>query len=132
MNGTRSRFWRLIGEMVETATTYGSVAGGAAPSPYVPDVDAQLTGIRVMVGRQAATSLTNNFQIRLTSTTFQPNTIHVGGVGVGLATAPSAVAQFDFDVNQPVKAGVPITVEGRNTFSNAVSPDNLIFGLFEI
>lgn len=131
MNG-KFRFWRLIGEMIETATQYGSVAGLAAPSPYVPDVDAQLIGIRVLVGRQAATSLTNNFQIRLTSTTFQPNTIHVGGVGVGLGTAPSSYAQFDFDVSQPVKAGVPITVEGRNTFANAVTPDNLIFGLFEI
>jgi len=133
MNNTRGKFWRLIGEMVETATTYGPVAGAAAPSPYVPDVDAQLVGIRVMVGRQAATSLTNCFQVRITCTTFNPNTLHVTGVGVGLSTAPAAEPfAFDFEVNQPVKAGVPITIEGRNTYANGVTPDNLIMGLFEI
>jgi len=129
----KNRFWRLIGEMVETATTYGAVAGAAAPSPYVPDVDAQLVGIRVLIGRQTASSLTNNFQVRITCTTFNPNTIHVGAVGTGLQTAPANIPnQVDFDVMQPVKAGVPITIEGRNTYANAVTPDNLIFGLFEI
>ena len=129
----KNRFWRLIGEMVEVAVTYGAVAGAAAPSPYVPDVDAMLVGVRVLTGRQAATSLTNNYQIRLTCTTFTPNTIHVVGVGSGLQTAPAFVpGQVDFDVNQPVKAGVPVTIEGRNTYANAVTPDNLIMGLFEI
>lgn len=127
------RFWRLIGEMVETATTFGAVAGAAAQSPYTPDIDANLIGIRVLSARQAATSLTNGFQIRITCTTFNPNTIHVGGVGTGLQTAPAQVTPpIDFDVNQPVKSGVPITIEGRNTYANAVTPDNLIFGLFEI
>lgn len=129
----KARFWRLMGEMVETATTYGSVAGAAAPSPYVPDIDATLVGIRVLTGRQAATSLTNNYQIRLTATSFLPNTIHVCGTGTGLQSAPAHVAnQVDYDVNQPVKSGVPITVEGRNTYANAVTPDNLILGLFEV
>jgi hypothetical protein len=126
------RFWRLIGEMVETATTYGPVLGAAAPSPYVPDVDANLIGIRVLPARQAATSLTNAFQIRLTCTTFNPNTIHVCGVGSGLQTAPAQEPiGTDYDINQPVKAGVPVTIEGRNTYANAVTPDNLIMGLFE-
>jgi hypothetical protein len=129
----KNRFWRLLGEMVETAVTYGAVAGAAAPSPYVPDVDAQLVGIRVLTGRQTASSLTNDFQIRLTCTTFTPNTIHVCGIGSGLQTAPAEVPNHvDFDVNQPVKAGVPITIEGRNTYANGVTPDNLIMGLFEI
>jgi hypothetical protein len=129
--GASNLFWRLIGEMVETATTYGAVAGAAAPSPYIPDVDAQLIGIRVITGRQTASSLTNNYQIRLTCTTFQPNTIHVGAVGSGLQTAPAQEpVTVDFQVNQPVKAGVPVTIEGRNTYANGVTPDNLIFGLF--
>ena len=124
-------FWRLIGEMVETATTYGAVAGAAAPSPYVPDVDAQLIGIRVITSRQTASSLTNAQQIRITCTTFNPNTIHVGTTGTGLQTAPAfAEGPIDFQVSQPVKAGVPITIEGRNTYANAVTPDTLIFGLF--
>jgi hypothetical protein len=127
------KFWRLIGEMVETATTYGAVAGAAAPSPYVPDVDAKMIGIRVLAGRQTASSLTNNFQVRLTCTTFNPNTLHVGGVGSGLQTAPAQEPiPVDFEVDQPVKAGVPITIEGRNTYANAVTCDNLIFALFQI
>lgn len=133
-NGSgKSKFWRLIGEMVETATTYGPVAGAAAPSPYVPDVDAQLVGIRLIPGRQAATSLVNGQQIRMTCTTFTPNTIHVASSGSGLQTAPvTQPTTVDYEVNQPVKAGVPITIEGRNTYANAVTPDTLIMGLFEI
>lgn len=130
--GGKARFWRLIGEMVEAATTFGPVAGAAAPSPYVPDIDAQLVGIRVIPGRQAATSLTNGFQIRLTCTTFLPNTIHIAAVGSGLQTAPAQEpVAIDFDVNQSVKAGVPVTIEGRNTYVGTVTPDNLIMGLFE-
>lgn len=128
----KNRFWRLIGEMVETATTYGPVAGAAAPSPYTPDVDANLVGLRVLTGRQTASSLTNDYQVRMTCTTFNPNTIHIAGVGTGLQTAPANLPnQFDFEVFQPVKAGVPITIEGRNTYANAVTPDNLIMALFE-
>lgn len=129
---TKNRFWRLIGEMVETATTYGAVAGAAAPSPYVPDVDANLVGIRIIASRQTASSLTNAQQIRLTCTTFNPNTLHVAITGTGLQTAPAFVMnQLDYDVNQMVRAGVPITIEGRNTYANAVTPDTLIMGLFE-
>jgi hypothetical protein len=127
------RFWRLMGEMVETAVTYGPVAGAAAPSPYVPDVDANLVGLRVLTSRQAATSLTNAQQIRLTCTTFNPNTIHIAALGSGLQTAPAQPPpNIDYDINQPVKAGVPITIEGRNTYTGAVTPDTLILGLFEI
>ena len=127
------KFWRLLGEMVETGVAYAPVAGAAAPSPYTPDVDSTLIGVRVVSARQAASSLTNAYQIKLTSTTFTPNVIHVGGYGTGLQTAPAFTSnQLDFDMNQPVKAGVPITIEGRNTYANAVTPDNLIFGLFQI
>lgn len=132
MTNGKTRFWRLLGEMVETGTAFAPVAGAAAPSPYVPDIDAFLMGIRVIPSRQAATSLTNGFQIQLVCTTFHPNTIHVAASGVGLATAPAAdVLPVDYEVNQPVRAGVPITIQGRNTYANAVTPDNLIMGLFE-
>ena len=127
------KFWRLLGEMVETGTSYAPVAGAAAPSPYVPDVDALLIGIRVIPSRQAATSLTNAQQIQLVCTTFSPNTIHVAVSGVGLATAPAAdVLPVDYEVSQPVKAGVPIVIQGRNTYANGVTPDTLIMGLFSI
>lgn len=127
------KFWRLLGEMVETATTYGPVAGAAAPSPYAPDIDAKLIGIRVIPGRQAASSLVNNVQITLTCTTFVPNTIHVGASGSGLQTAPAQEPMpIDFEVDQPVKAGVQIAILGRNLYTNGVTPDVMIFGLFQI
>ena len=122
-----------MGEMVETAVTYGAVAGAAAPSPYVPDVDANLIGLRVICGRQTASSLINDVQVRITCTTFNPNTMHVCAVGSGLQTAPAELPNaIDYDVNEPVKAGVPVTIEGRHTYANAVTPDILIVGLFEI
>jgi hypothetical protein len=127
------RFWRLMGEMVETATTYGALAGVAAPSPYTPDVDATLIAIRVISTGQAASSLVNSAQIRLTCTTFTPNTIHVVTHGCGLRTAPANVPiPIDYPVSQPTKAGVPITLEGRHPYTNAVTPDILVLGLFEI
>lgn len=127
------KFWRLLGEMVETGTAWAPVAGAAQTSPYVPDVDATLVGIRVIAARQAATSLTNGVQIRLTCTTFSPNTLHVAIAGSGLQTAPAIVAPvIDYEVSQPVKSGVPITIEARNTYANAITPDNLIMGLFEV
>lgn len=128
-----TKFWRLLGEMAETGTAFAAVAGAAAPSPYTPDIDAQLVGIRVITGRQTASSLTNGYQVRLNCTTFLPNAIHVASVGSGLQTAPAFTPnQMDYEVNQPVKSGVPITIEGRNTYANAVTPDNLIMGLFQI
>jgi len=124
-------YWKLLGEMVETGTSFASVAGAAAPSPYIPVADGTLMGLRIMVARQAATSLTNAFQIKLTCATFGPvQSIDIVGVGVGLATVPAAEPfAFDFQINQPIKAGIPITIEGRNTYANSVTPDNLIMGL---
>lgn len=127
------RFWKLLGEMVETTTTWAAVAGAGAPSPYSPVVDAQLVGIRLIPGRQAASSLINNVQVRLTSATFLPvNQIEVGASGSGLQTAPAQEPMpVDFEVNVAVKAGTPIVIEGRNLYPNAVTPDIMIFGLFE-
>jgi hypothetical protein len=128
----KTRFWRLLGEMVETGTAYAPVAGAAAPSPYTPDVNANLVGLRLIAGRQTASSLVNDVQVQLVCTTFKPNTIHVCGVGTGLQTAPATESiPYDFEVNQPVTAGVPIVIQGRNTYANAVTPDVLIMGLFE-
>lgn len=127
------KFWRLLGEMVETGTAYAPVAGAAAPSPYQPDIDARLIGIRVITSRQTASSLTNGQQIKVTCTTFTPNVIHVATSGTGLQTAPAFLAnQMDYDMDEPVKSGVPIVIEGRNTYANAVTPDTLIMGLFQV
>lgn len=127
-----TKFWRMLGEMVETGTSYAAVAGAAAPSPYIPDIDATLIGLRVITSQQAATSLTNAFQIRLACTTFTPNVIEIGSSGTGLKTVPSFLPnQMDFEVSQPVKSGVKIAIDGRNLYANCVTPDNQIYGLFQ-
>jgi hypothetical protein len=129
-----AKFWRLIGEMVETGTAYAPVMGAAAASPYTPDVDARIIGIRTICSRQTASSLTNAQQIRLTSTTFTPaNTVHVCANGSGLQTAPAQeTPPLDFELDLQVKAGVPIVIEGRNTYANAVTPDTLIMAEFMV
>lgn len=126
------KYWRVIGHYTGEAQTYEALSGGFQASPYTPDEDARLTGLRIMVAPEAATSLVEGFQIRLTCTTFKPNTIHVGGIGNGLATVPAIPAPvIDYPVDQPVKSGVPITLEGRHTVATAVTMNALILGQFE-
>lgn len=126
------KYQRLIAELTGEATTWEAAAGAGQTSPYTPDEDARLKGLRLMVGRTAATTLTGQVQVRLSCTTFKPNTIHVGAVGSGLQTAPAFPAPiYDFEVDQPVKAGVPITIESRCLVANDVTNDIMVFGFFE-
>jgi hypothetical protein len=127
-----SKYWRLLGDYNGEAQTYEAVAGALQTSPYTPDSDGKLKGIRVLVGGEAATSLVEGVQIRLSCTTFTPNVIHVAGNGNGIRTAPATpITPVDYEVDQPVKAGVPITVEGRHAVATAVTNHTLIMGLFE-
>jgi len=128
-------YWRLLGEYDAETTAYTALAGTPA-SPYTPDETGRLTALRVIVNRSAATSLINHVQFRLTCTTFKPNSIEVGGQGSGLQTAPAfqsgVAAVTDWDVMQPVQAGVPITVEGRNkTADTPVTVSVHLYGRFE-
>ncbi len=126
------KYWRLMGHYNGEAQTYEALAGAFQASPYVPDEDARLRGLRVIPGGEAATSLVEQFQIRITCTTFKPNTIHVGGSGGGIRTAPAFQPQpFDFEIDQPVKSGVPITLEGRHAVATAVTTNIQVYGLFE-
>lgn len=127
-----SKYWRLIGHYNGESQTYEALAGAFQTSPYTPDADGKLLGVRVMIGGEAATSLVEGVQFRLTSTTFTPNTIHVAGMGNGLRTAPAMYEGYpvDFEVDQPVKAGVPITVEARHNVATAVTAQAFLLGLF--
>lgn len=126
------KYYRLLGEYDAETTTFSGCAGAAQASPYTPDEDARLTGLRIIPSRTAASTLTDHVQFRLTCTTFKPNTIHAGVSGSGLQTAPAfQPKEIDFDVDQPVKAGVPITVEGRCILANQVTNDILVYGRFE-
>lgn len=129
------RYWRMLGQYDAETTTYGSFAGTPA-SPYTPDEDSRLLALRTVVNRSAATSLINHVQIRLTCNTFKPNSIEIGAQGSGLQTAPALqsgeTATTDWQVDQMVKAGVPITLEGRNvTADTPVTVSVLVYGLFQ-
>ena len=127
------RFWRLIGRYDAESTTYSEVAGTGGASPYAPDFTGKLVGLRGIAGGGAATTLINHVQVRLTCATFKPNAIECAAQGGGLMTAPAIIPPaLDWQVDQPVQAGVPITVEARNmTADTPVSVDVQLYGCFE-
>lgn len=127
-----SKYWRLLAHDIDEGTAYVAAAGTLQTSPYTPDEDARLIGLRVVIGRAAATTLTDEVQFKMTCTTFKPNTLHAMGVGTGLQTAPAVGAPVvDHVVDQAVKAGVPITIEARRGNGSGVTNNNYLMGLFE-
>lgn len=125
------QYWKVIGHYNGEATTYEALAGTFQASPYTPEEDGTLVGIRLITAPEAATSLVENFMIRLSCALWKPNTIHVAGCGNGLATVPAIPAPvIDYSVNQQVKAGVPITLEGRHAVATAVTANIMVMGLF--
>jgi len=130
------RYWKLLAQYDAESTTYTEFAATGYTSPFNPVEDCRLKGIRVIVNRSAASSLINHVQVKLTSSTFVPNSIECGVQGSGLQTAPALqsgwTAQQDWDVDQPCRAGVPITLEGRNvTADTPVTVTVLVYGLFD-
>lgn len=126
--------WRCLGRYDAETTTYSECAVSGFTSPYTPEFDGKLSALRVMYCGGAATSLFDSVQFKLTCNTFKPNSIECGGMGTGIRTAPAfAVPPQDWVVDQPVKAGVPITIEGRITSAETnVTVDVGIWGMFEL
>jgi len=127
------KYWKLIGHSVGEATSYEAAAGAGQTSPYTPIENARLIGLRVMEGSAAVTTVTTVMQWKLTCSTFKPNSIEVALAGSGLHTAPRAPAADQiFIVDQPVMAGVPITVETRilGAYTD-VTNECFLWGLFE-
>lgn len=128
-----SRYWRLLGHYNGESQTFEALAGTFQTSPYQPDADGRLRGVRVMLGGEAATSLVEGVQIRLSCAAWTPNEMHVGAMGNGLRTVPATPqgTPVDFECDQPVKAGVPIKIEGRHNVATAVTAQAFVFGLIE-
>jgi hypothetical protein len=125
------KYWRVIGHYNGEAQTFEALAGTFQTSPYSHDEDARLVGIRLITAPEAATSLVEGFQVRLSCAAWKPNVMHVAGCGNGLATVPAIPAPIvDYDVDQPVKAGVPITIEARHAVATAVTANVLVLGCF--
>lgn len=126
------KYWRLIGHYNGESQNFESLAGSFQTSPYTPEQDGQMIGIRLLTAPEAATSLVEGFQIKLTCSTFSPNSVEVCGIGNGLATVPAVPAPVvDYLMDQPVKAGVPIKLEGRHVVATVVTANILVMGLFE-
>lgn len=126
------KYWRVIGHYNGESQTFEALAGTFQASPYVPDEKCRLRGIRVLPASEAATSLMEGFQIRLSCTAWKPNVMHVAGAGTGLRTVPAfPLPHTDYDVDQPCEPGVPITIEGRHAVATAVTANVIILGLFE-
>lgn len=130
------KYWKLLGQYDAETTTYSEFAVSGMASPYTPIEKATLVGLRAVVNRSAASSLINHVQFKLTSATFKPNSIECGVQGSGLQTAPALqsgdTAKIDWEVSQPVDAGVPITLEGRNvTADTPVTVSVVLYGCFQ-
>lgn len=128
------KVWRCLGQYDAETTSYSALAVSGFASPFTPDFNGRLKGLRTMMNRSAATSLVNHVEFRLSCASFNPNTIEVGLGGGGLQTAPAIQPKADdWEVDQPIVAGVPITIEARNvTADTPVTVSALIYGLFEV
>jgi len=128
------RTWRVLGQYDAETTTYSAFAVAGMASPFTPDFSGMLVGLRAVPNRSAATSLINHVQFKLTCSNWRPNTIEVGCQGTGIQTAPaSEMNPMDWAVQQPIQAGVPITLEGRNiTADTPVTVSALLYGCFEV
>lgn len=126
------KYTRVIGHYNGESQNYEALAGTFQTSPYVPDEKCRLKGIRVITNGEAATSLTEGVQYRLSCTAWKPNVLHIVGSGNGLRTAPAAPQPIiDYEVDQPCEPGVPITIEGRHVTATAVTHNSLLVGYFE-
>lgn len=128
------RTWRLLGQYDAETTTYSAFAVAGMASPFTPDFNGVLVGLRAVPNRSAATSLLNHVGFKLTCASWRPNVIEVGCQGTGLQTVPaSEMNPMDWAVQQPVTAGVPVTLEGRNiTADTPVTVSALLYGCFEV
>ena len=105
-----------------------------ATSPYSPTKSGRIKELLLCISHAAATTLTEHVQIKLTCTTFDPNSIYAFGQGGGLRTAPVGLgAQITTTkVDQKVTAGVPITIEARNlTADTPVGVEAHLYATFE-
>lgn len=117
----------------DAETTSYTECAGTPTSPFTPDFSGKLVGLRTIANRQAATSLVDHVQFKLTCNMFKPNSIECGAQGGGLQTAPAIqTPPIEWPVDQPVQAGVPITVEGRCIGDTPVTVSVLLYGLFEL
>lgn len=127
------KIWRCISHYNAETQAYSAAAGTFQTSPFTPDFNGRLVGIRLLEGQEAATTLMCDVQVRISCAKWTPNTMDFVINGAGLKTVPVAhQSQTDYQVDQPVQAGVPIAVEGRNATATGVTVSVPVMGCFEV
>lgn len=127
------RIWRLMSTYNAETQAYSACAGTFQTSPFTPDFTGRLVGVRLLEGQEAATSLTCDIQIRMSCANWRPNVMDFVINGGGLKTVPVAYqGSVDYPVDQPIQAGVPITIEGRNYTATGVTVCVQVMGCFEV
>ena len=126
------RYWKLMAHYNAETQAYSAAAGALAASPFTPVEDSWLVKVRVIVSREAATSLTNHVVLRLTCTNWKPNQMEVGGQGTGIQTAPAFQnSPQEYDMIQPCRSASAITIEGIAGDATQVTNQVLLYGLFD-
>jgi hypothetical protein len=127
-------YWDFMGRYdaeTQAYSAFTAIAGLSVAGQYTPKKAGKLVGVRIIIGAQAATSLTEGVVIRMTCVKWSPNAISVAVNGAGLATAPRGTpAVFDFPVNLDVDASNPITLEGVCLEATHVTNSVLVVGKF--
>lgn len=124
------QYWMLMGRYNAETQTYSDFAG-TPNSPFTPSVNGTLIGLRVIVGGEAATTLTEGVKIKVKCTLWNPNELEIAVSGNGLRTAPAfGPIQYDFPVNLPVDTMHPITLQGVCVEATAVTVSVYLEGQF--
>jgi hypothetical protein len=127
-------YWDFMGRYdaeTQAFSAFTAITGASVAGQYTPKKSGTLIGIRVIVGSQAATSLTEGVLIKMTCTKWTPNAQVLAVQGSGLRTAPGAQPPtFDFSLNQPVSESSPITLEGMCLEATHVTNSVLVIGKF--
>lgn len=119
-------WWDQMGINNLTGTTYADVTG----SKYTPVVDGRLRAVKLVMAGDAATSLNELSDVKLSSPEWGRDLVVSQGGG-GLRTAPAfAVPDSIYECDLPVKASQGITIQARWNVTS-VTPHQVIMGLFE-
>lgn len=129
------KYWDCLGEYDAESASWSALAGGGGSSPYFPLAEGRLIGLRTVVSRDAATTLTDHVQLKLQCANWPVNVI-VGAQGSGLQTVPALMsgeaAKLDWDLDLPIAPGKQITIEGRDISADTyVGNSVFLYGLFE-
>lgn len=128
-----NKYTRLIGHYNGESQNFEALAGGFQASGFTPPTKGRLKGIRILLGGEAATSLVEGVEFRLSCPLWSPNNIEVCAMGNGLRTVPATPqgTPIDYPVDLPVEPGNPITIEARHNVATAVTCQAFLIGFFE-